>query len=79
MVRAPVWLSTKHLYVFCVLVLASPAGAWAGPGHVPAGSSESIVAVGDVHGELDEVDADVQRTVVENLASEDVRAGYDVY
>jgi hypothetical protein len=62
MVRAPVWVSAKHLYVFFILVLASPAGAWAGPTNVPAGSTESIVAIGDVHGDFDDFVAILRRT-----------------
>jgi hypothetical protein len=52
MVRAPVWVTAKHLCVFFILVLASPAGAWAGPASVSAGSTEPIVAIGDVHGDF---------------------------
>jgi Calcineurin-like phosphoesterase len=62
MVRAPVWGSAKHLYVLFILVLASPTGAWAGPESVTAGPTESIVAIGDVHGDFDDFVAILRRT-----------------
>ena len=61
MVRAPLWVSAKHLCVFFTLVLAAPAGAWAGPTNVPAGP-ESVVAIGDVHGDFDDFVAILRRT-----------------
>jgi Calcineurin-like phosphoesterase len=59
MVRAPSWVSAKHLCVFFTVVLG--AGAWAGPTNVPAGP-ESVVAIGDVHGDFDDFVAILRRT-----------------
>src|ERR1700675_4862157 len=60
MVRAPLWASAKHLCVFFAFVLGATAGAWAGPTNVPAGP-ESVVAIGDVHGNFDDFVAILQR------------------
>src|ERR1700676_4363699 len=61
MVRAPLWVSAKHLCVFFTLVLALPAGTWARPTNVPAGP-ESVVAIGDVHGDFDDFVTILRRT-----------------
>src|ERR1700675_2001895 len=61
MVRAPLWASAKHLCVFFAFVLGATAGAWAGPTNVPAGP-ESVVAIGDVHGDFDDFVAILRRT-----------------
>jgi hypothetical protein len=62
MVRAPVWVSPQHLGIFFVLVLVSAVAAWAGPANVPAGSPESVVAIGDVHNDFDDFVAILRRT-----------------
>src|SRR6202047_3582740 len=62
MVRAPVCVSPQHLCIFFVLVLVSTAVAWAGPANVPAGPSESVVAIGDVHNNFDDFVAILRRT-----------------
>ena len=62
MVRTPVWVSPQHLCIFFVLVLVSAAGAWAGPANVPLGPPESVVAIGDVHGDFDDFVAILRRT-----------------
>jgi hypothetical protein len=62
MVRAPVWVSPQHLGIFFVLVVMSAVPAWAGPASVPAGSPESVVAIGDVHNNFDGFVAILRRT-----------------
>jgi len=64
MVRTPVWVSPRHLCIFFVFALVSAAGAWAGPSNanVPAGPPESVVAIGDVHGDFDDFVAILRRT-----------------
>src|SRR6202045_1797145 len=62
MVRAPVWVSPQHLCIFFVLVLVSAAGTWAAPANVPPGPPESVVAIGDVHGDFDDFVAILRRT-----------------
>jgi hypothetical protein len=62
MVRAPVWVSPQHLCIYFVLVVMSAVAAWAGPANVPAGSPESVVAIGDVHNDFDDFVAILRRT-----------------
>jgi hypothetical protein len=62
MVRAPVWVSPQHLGIFFVLVLVLAVTAWAGAANVPAGSPESVVAIGDVHNDFDDFVAILRRT-----------------
>jgi hypothetical protein len=61
MVRAPVWVSPRHLGINLVLVLVSAVVAWAGPESAPAGPPETIVAIGDVHNNFDGLVAILQR------------------
>ncbi|HSY33543.1 MAG TPA: metallophosphoesterase [Verrucomicrobiae bacterium] len=61
MVRAPVWVSPRHLGINLVWVLVSAVVAWAGPESAPAGPSETIVAIGDVHNNFDGFVAILQR------------------
>src|SRR3984893_14886068 len=61
MVRAPVWVATRLLAIFSVLVLVSAVVAWAGPESAPAGLPETIVAIGDVHNNFDGLCAILQR------------------
>ena len=61
MVRAPIWVSPQHLCIFFVLVLVSAAGTWAAPANVPPGPPESVVAIGDVHGDFDDFVAILRR------------------
>jgi hypothetical protein len=62
MVRAPVWVSPQRLCIFFVLVLVSAVVAWGGPANVPAGTPDSVVAIGDVHNDFDDFVAILRRT-----------------
>ena len=62
MVRAPVWVSPQRPCIFFLLVLVSAVVAWAGPANAPAGPPESVVAIGDVHGDFDDFVAILRRT-----------------
>ncbi len=61
MVRAPVWVSPRHLGIYFVMVLVSAVEAWAGPGSASAGRPETVVAIGDVHNNFDGFVAILQR------------------
>jgi hypothetical protein len=61
MVRASVWVSAQRPCIFFLLVLVLAMVAWAGPTNVPAGA-ESVVAIGDVHGDFDDFVAILRRT-----------------
>src|SRR5260370_33434480 len=62
MARASVWVSPQRRSIFVVLALFSAVVAWAEPAKDKAESSESIVAIGDVHGDFDDFVAILHRT-----------------
>jgi hypothetical protein len=61
MVRAPVWVSPRHLSIYFVMVLLLAVVAWAGPESAPADPPETVVAIGDVHNNFDGLVAILQR------------------
>src|ERR1700692_3952855 len=61
MVRAPVWVSPRHLSIYFVMVLLLAVVAWAGPESAPADPPETVVAIGDVHNNFDGFVAILQR------------------
>lgn len=62
MVRASVWVSAQRPCIFFLLVLVLAMVVWAGPANAPAGPPESVVAIGDVHGNFDGFVAILRRT-----------------
>src|ERR1700745_2585231 len=62
MARASVWVSPQRRCIFVVLALFSAVVAWAEPAKDKAESPESIVAIGDVHGDFDDFVAILHRT-----------------
>src|SRR5258707_187471 len=62
MARASVWVSPQRRCIFVVLALFSAVVAWAEPVKDKAESPESIVAIGDVHGDFDDFVAILHRT-----------------
>jgi hypothetical protein len=66
MVRAPAWISGQRLCIFFVWVLVSAVVAWAGPTNTPAGPPESVVAIGDVHGDFENFVVILRRTGLTN-------------
>jgi hypothetical protein len=62
MARASVWVSPQRRSIFVVLALFSAMVAWAEPVKDKAESPESIVAIGDVHGDFDDFVAILHRT-----------------
>jgi len=62
MVRPPVCVSPHRACISVLLVLVSAMLAWAGPAKAPAEPRESVVAIGDVHNDLDDFVAILRRT-----------------
>src|SRR5260370_16282236 len=62
MARASVWVSPQRRSIFVGLALFSAVVAWAETAKDKAESSESIVAIGDVHGDLDGFVGILERT-----------------
>jgi hypothetical protein len=62
MVCASVWVSAQRPCIFFLLVLVLAMVVWAGPANAPAGPPESVVAIGDVHGNFDGFVAILRRT-----------------
>ena len=55
MIRHWVWVSPHRVCLSFLFVLLSAVLAWAGPAKAPAEPPELIVAVGDVHGDFDDL------------------------
>jgi Calcineurin-like phosphoesterase len=62
MVRPPVCVSPHRACNSVLLVLVSAVLAWAGLPKAPAGEPESVVAIGDVHGDFDDFVAILRHT-----------------
>jgi Calcineurin-like phosphoesterase len=62
MVRSPVCVSPHHACISVLLVVVSAVLVWAGPAKAPAESPETVVAIGDVHGDFDDFVAILRRT-----------------
>jgi hypothetical protein len=60
MVRPPVWVYSRYACISLLLVLVSVGLAWTKPKKTPAEPSESLVAIGDVHGDFDDFVAILQ-------------------
>ena len=61
MVRPPVWICSRRACISLLAVLVSVGLAWTEPKKTPADPSESLVAIGDVHGDFDDFVAILQR------------------
>ncbi len=66
MVRPPICVSPHRACISVLLVLASAGLARAGPAKAPAEPPETIVAIGDVHGDLANFEAILQETDLMN-------------
>lgn len=62
MIRPPVCSSPHRSYISVLLILLSAALAFAGPVKAPAELPESVVAIGDVHGDFDDFVAILRHT-----------------
>ena len=60
MVRPPVWICSRRACISLLAVLVSVGLAWTEPKKTPADPSESLVAIGDVHGDFDDFVAILQ-------------------
>jgi Calcineurin-like phosphoesterase len=60
MVRPPVWVYSRRACISLLAVLVSVGLAWTKPKKTPADPSESLVAIGDVHGDFDDFVAILQ-------------------
>ena len=62
MVRPPVSVSTRHsTRISALLFLVVIGMAWAEPAKTPADQRDSVVAIGDVHGDFDDFVVILQR------------------
>ncbi len=61
MVRPPVWICSRRACISLLAVLVSVGLAWTEPKKTRADPSESLVAIGDVHGDFDDFVAILQR------------------
>ena len=62
MVRRPVCVSPRRVCISMFLVLLSAGLAWVGPAEALPEPPETLVAIGDVHGDFDDFVAILQRT-----------------
>ena len=62
MVRPPVCISPHRACISILLVLMSVRSAWAGPAKAPAEPRETVIAIGDVHGDFEDLVGILQRT-----------------
>src|SRR5437660_5113327 len=62
MSRPPARVASHRAYISSLLLLLAVAFAWAGPAKTPAEQSETVVAIGDVHGDFDDFVALLQHT-----------------
>ncbi len=60
MVSPPAWIHSRRACVSLLVLLLSAGPAWAKPGKAAAGPPESLVAIGDVHGDFDDFAALLQ-------------------
>ncbi len=60
MVSPPVWICSRRACISLLVVLLSGGLAWAKPKQTSAEPSESLVAIGDVHGDFDDFVAILQ-------------------
>src|SRR5882672_3959185 len=61
MVRPPVWVYSRRACISLLAVLVSVGLAWTKPKKTSADPSESLVAIGDVHGDFDDFVGILQR------------------
>ncbi len=62
MIRPPARVVSYRAYISSLLLLLAVALAWAGPAKTPAEQAETVVAIGDVHGDFDDFVSILQRT-----------------
>src|SRR2546429_9255046 len=62
MIRPPARVASHRAYISSLLLLLAVALAWAGPDKTPAEQAETVVAIGDVHGDFDDFVSILQRT-----------------
>ena len=62
MIRPPARVVSHRAYISSLLLLLAVAVAWAQPAKTPAEQAESVVAIGDVHGDFDDFVSILQRT-----------------
>ena len=62
MVRSPLCVSPHRACISLLLVLVSAVLAWGEPAKAPAEPPETVVAIGDVHGDFDDFVAILRRT-----------------
>ncbi len=62
MFRSPVYVYPHQACIALLLVLVSAALAWGEPARAPAETPETVVAIGDVHGDFDDFVAILRRT-----------------
>jgi Calcineurin-like phosphoesterase len=62
MARPPVCVSPRQACLSLLLLLVSAVPTWAAPAKAPAEPPETVVAIGDVHGDFDDFVAILQRT-----------------
>ena len=62
MIRPPARVASHRAYISSLLLLLAVALAWAGPAKTPAEQAETVVAIGDVHGDFDDFVSILQRT-----------------
>ena len=62
MIRPPARVASHRAYISSLLLLLAFALAWAGPAKTPAEQAETVVAIGDVHGDFDDFVSILQRT-----------------
>src|SRR5438094_852263 len=62
MIRPPARVVPHRAYLSSLLLLLAVAFAWAGPAKTPAEQSETVVAIGDVHGDFDDFVSILQHT-----------------
>ncbi len=60
MVRPPVWIYPRRACISLLVVFVSAGLAWAKPNKTPGAPSDSLVAIGDVHGDFDDFVAILQ-------------------
>lgn len=62
MIRRPARIVSHRAYISSLLLLLAVAVAWAQPANTPAEQAETVVAIGDVHGDFDDFVSLLQHT-----------------
>jgi hypothetical protein len=62
MIRRPACIVSHRAYISSLLLLLAVAVAWAQPANTPAEQAETVVAIGDVHGDFDDFVSLLQHT-----------------